>query len=149
MITPEDIRLAGGCTGDWRCKVHPGIASDPGHPIHGCWDHIDIDVELQGAAHLHQALESAIPESWDGEDSWESIAARWIAHMAETHGHDCPGPFCPATAAQSAAEGAIRRMWRQTQPQGDAREFVAGVRRVLIDLADELNIDLDREVTHG
>lgn len=96
---------------------------------------------------INDALERAIPESWDGEESWEWIAARWIEHMATTHGAACPGRHCAATAERSAADGALRQAWRDsdglTRPA--TTTYYRGYRDAVRDLAHALGIDLDRD----
>ena len=138
MITRKDVDRAERCTAGDSCLEHPDM-----HAIHNPWAHIDVREELRGAAILHEALEAAIGDSWDDDDSWESIAAAWVAHMAATHGAHCAGPYCEATADTPAYVGALRRMWRsvrQYDPDAIAR---AGYRDAIRDLAHELGVDLD------
>lgn len=86
------------------------------------------------------ALDRVMHQSWDGEESFDYIATRWIEHMATTHGHDCPGKYCPATATESAAAALIKTLYAAS---GEARTgYQAGYVKALIDLADELGIEL-------
>lgn len=92
---------------------------------------------LASAAILHEALERAIPESWDGEDSWVSIAAAWIEHMATTHGAHCAGPHCTATADAPAYVEVIRAHVAAARKDNPTTAWR------LEDLAHELGVDLD------
>lgn len=85
---------------------------------------------MAGAAILHEALERAIADAWDG-------------HMATTHGAHCAGPYCEATADTPAYVSALRRMWRDSVTTGPGTDGAATYRDAIRDLAHELGVDLD------
>jgi len=130
----------GECSGDTGCSIHPGMQY-----AHMPWGNADpIDV-AQDYNVINAALECAIGESWEGEESWSWIAARWIEHMATTHGAHCPGRGCLATADAPAYVGALRRMRRDASKYGAHADSIwrAGYRDAIRDLANELGVDLD------
>jgi len=105
---------------------------------------ISADTLAEFAA-TNNALERAIPESWDGEESWSWIAERWIEHMATTHGAHCAGRYCPARADMPRHVAALRRMWRDSERYSTLPNHPAtgGYRDAVRDLANELGVDLD------
>lgn len=144
MISVADVERAGRCTEGVliSCAEHPTAQG-----IHSRWSHIWVDDVLTDAAPLWEALERHVPESWD--DDAGDVYERWIEHMATTHGAACPGRHCEATAERSAAEGALRQAWRDSD--GLARPSTAayyrGYRDAIRDLAHALGIDLDQAPT--
>jgi hypothetical protein len=121
MITREDLERADRCTAGADC---------PAHRING------IHSPLVGVDVIVEALEQAMPETWDGETSFSDIAARWTAHMATAHGAHCADPHCSATAGTPAYVGALRRAYAIAPRYASARVLIA-------DLAHELGVDLD------
>lgn len=136
MITREDLDRAEQCTASADCPVHR--IGEVHHPLAG----LDVEANLWELIDIVEALEPAISESWDGETSFGDIAARWIAHMASTHGAHCAGPHCEATADTPAYVGALRRMWHETETT-DHPEWCVDKRETLSDLAHELGVDLE------
>ena len=94
---------------------------------------------------INATLERVIPEAWGDDASWSSIAVAWIEHMATTHGANCAGPHCAATAEVPAHVAAIRRMWRDVKQYGwnPAHPATGGYRDAIRNLAHELGVDLD------
>ena len=144
LAVPTDVRRRfwwGGSVLDQRdtaqCVGYAGWGWLYGGPVTNVPDFTPADL-------YHWAQES---DEWDGEESAEYIAARWINHMAATHGADCPGRHCDATRERSAAAGAIYGHLRdlagipiehqQYRPPG----YYEGYRTALLDLLVHLGLD--------